>query len=189
MSSGLGIGLLAGEAGELYTAGRGIISDVGALAELLQSARLAASGVGDAVPWWTKARVAYNDIEKSQNVALATFRFGENSGTLVGHSGRTSVPGTVPPVSGAESFASSSVGTVSSKNSWSRGNDAESKLLEYLDKVVLRGRTQLSGSLLLQSELETCASCSSKINEFTLKYPNITVKVQCAMDKIPKLGK
>ncbi len=116
-----------------------------------------------------KIRQEHN-ISRGRNIALAVFQIGNDSGELIGISGKLSRLGTV------EVPTQSFFQTFDVPDGHSRAYDSEYKLLEELASRYGQ-MPNIEGTVNLYTERPPCASCSSVIDQFRRLFPNIMLMV------------
>jgi hypothetical protein len=116
-----------------------------------------------------KIRQEYN-VGGGRNIAFAVFQIGNDSGKLIGISGKSTRPGTV------ELPTQPFFKTFPVPDGHSRAYDSEYKLLEELASRYGQ-MPNIEGMVDLYTERPPCDSCSSVIKQFGRLFPNILLTV------------
>lgn len=116
-----------------------------------------------------KIRQEYN-VAGGRNIAFAVFQIGNDSGKLIGISGKSTRPGTV------ELPTQPFFKTFPVPDGHSRAYDSEYKLLEELASRYGQ-MPNIEGTVDLYTERPPCDSCSSVIKQFCRLFPNILLTV------------
>ncbi|MEG5062355.1 deaminase domain-containing protein [Microcoleus sp. B3-A4] len=116
-----------------------------------------------------KIRQEYN-VGGGRNIAFAVFQIGNDSGKLIGISGKSTRLGTV------ELPTQPFFKTFPVPDGHSRAYDSEYKLLEELASRYGQ-MPNIEGTVDLYTERPPCDSCSSVIKQFCRLFPNILLTV------------
>ncbi len=140
---------------------------------LIRSPSSVTTNIGGSVPRLSEGMNIINNIRSSlnigsqRNIAIANYKIDGSSGQSIAVSGQANRPGTVD-VPGTRLFTTKSVG------GFSRANDSEVKLFEFIGQNATPSST---GSVNIFTQRPMCTSCSDVRNQFNVMFPRINVTV------------